>query len=279
MKQKTLSFILVLVMLLTLGMPSVTNAVSNNSILYDLSASETDDVMLVRFTSDPEDAEITVYDSELLDENREPQVVLSQKEIEDDPNLDKVYLLKADHLYYYDVTADGYVSVEKEELKFSADDGEEGELTIEIALEQIEESDPEAGESQEQPLRTALAITEQPVNAVAEVGETVTFHIAVQGDNVTYQWQFSKNGTTWSNSSATGNKTDTLSFQAASTYNGRQFRCVVSNGTDTIVSDAVTFTIGVKLAITAQPENVIAASGETVSFRIGVEGENVTYEW
>ncbi len=159
MKQKTLSFILVLVMLLTLGMPSVTNAVSSNSILYDLSASETDDVMLVRFTSDPEDAEITVYDSELLDENREPQVVLSQKEIEDDPNLDKVYLLKVDHLYYYDVTADGYVSVEKEELKFSADDGEEGELTIEIALEQIEESDPEAGESQEQPLRTALALS------------------------------------------------------------------------------------------------------------------------
>ncbi len=126
---------------------------------------------------------------------------------------------------------------------------------------------------------TKLTITTQPESVTAAPGETVSFHVAAQGANITYRWQYSSNGTTWSNSSATGCNTDTISFTALMKYNGRQFRCIVSDGTESVISAAVVLTVRLSLAITAQPENVTVAPGETATFHVVAQGENVTYRW
>ena len=72
-------------------------------------------------------------------------------------------------------------------------------------------------------------ITEQPENASALAGTTVTFTITAAGNEpFTYQWQYRKNNEdTWKASAQSGNKTATLSVAATNGIDGYQFRCVV----------------------------------------------------
>ena len=87
-----------------------------------------------------------------------------------------------------------------------------------------------------------VVINEQPQSVTATAADTVTF--TVDATNVyAYQWKYTKNGTTWYETGAEGNKTATLTI-AASGKNGYQYRCHIYglDGTETI-TEVATLTV------------------------------------
>ena len=91
----------------------------------------------------------------------------------------------------------------------------------------------------------APVITSQPMNYVGAVDTTATFAVVATGANLTYQWQFSNdNGVNWSNSGAAGANTSSLDVVLKSYRNGQMYRCVITNEYGSVISDAVSLTIG-----------------------------------
>ncbi len=78
----------------------------------------------------------------------------------------------------------------------------------------------------------ALAITVEPEDVEASIGDTAVFTVVAEGDNLSYQWQLSSNGgAKWYDTSIEGNQTDTLSVQVRTATRFNQiFRCVVTDG-------------------------------------------------
>ena len=80
-------------------------------------------------------------------------------------------------------------------------------------------------------------ITQQPVSMVGKIGDTLTAEVKTTGSNLTYQWQWSAdNGATWHDSSATTAKY-TVIVQSA--YNGFMYKCIVTNGSATEISNTI----------------------------------------
>ena len=128
-------------------------------------------------------------------------------------------------------------------------------------------------------VRLAANIIRQPENVKVAAGETAEFSVEASGEDLTYQWQYSKNGTNWYNCTAAGANTDTFSFEMRSNYANRQYRCTISDGVDTVVSDSALLSLRIPLAITEQPVDSRTAAGDTASFHVTAVGENVTYQW
>ena len=91
-------------------------------------------------------------------------------------------------------------------------------------------------------LESGLSITTQPTSKTVAAGTTVTFKVVATGAT-SYQWQYSKDGTTWTNCSSAGSNTATFSFVASTGFNGRQYRCQVKNGSVTVTSNATKLTV------------------------------------
>ena len=128
-------------------------------------------------------------------------------------------------------------------------------------------------------LKQSDGIIEQPADAAASVGETVSFHVGFTGDAPTYQWKVSSNGTTWKNCTGPGYNTDTFSFTMKEKFAGRQYKCVVTCGGVAYTSNAATLSLDDSLKITSQPEDVTVATGENASFHVEASGENLSYQW
>lgn len=103
----------------------------------------------------------------------------------------------------------------------------------------------------------------------------------------TYQWQQSiDQGTTWTNilNNANFSGATTASIQilnTPSTFNGRRFRCVVSNGTCfALNSNVATFTVGASSSITKQPINRSVKKGAQTTFAITLSTiSGATMQW
>ena len=129
-------------------------------------------------------------------------------------------------------------------------------------------------------LKTTGRITVQPADVTAAVGESVGLHVEYEGGSPTYQWQWSGNGTTWKNCTSAGFNTDTFSFAMKATLSGRQYRCVITDGTKTVTSNAAVIRLPEKvLEIIEQPSDIEATVGETVVFHVEADGNNPTYQW
>ncbi|MBR4863796.1 MAG: hypothetical protein IKU07_04405 [Oscillospiraceae bacterium] len=124
-----------------------------------------------------------------------------------------------------------------------------------------------------------LTFTKQPENMRTSAGSKVTFSVETNQEPVSYQWQYSKNGETWTNTTMSGYNTAALTVDATSARNGYQYRCVITGAKNSkLESKAAVLNIGAAAEITAQPESVTAAAGATVTF--AVEAANVyTYQW
>ena len=87
-----------------------------------------------------------------------------------------------------------------------------------------------------------VSITAQPKNVTAAASTNAVFTVGAA--NVTaYRWQYSRNGTTWANTTATGCNTNTLTV-AAKGKNGYHYRCILTaaDGTE-IISNSATLTV------------------------------------
>lgn len=80
-------------------------------------------------------------------------------------------------------------------------------------------------------------ITKQPDDIYAKLTQGRNISISAEGNNLSYQWQISDNqGASWTDSQATGYNTNTLSIIVGSRiYDGRLYRCKVTDGNGTIL--------------------------------------------
>lgn len=120
-------------------------------------------------------------------------------------------------------------------------------------------------------------ITAQPSDVLTQDGKTVSFKVKATGSDLTYQWQLSDDkGKTWRNSKVTTPNYYTTLTEA---NNGRQVRCVVSDGYGhSVTSQAATMKAEV-LQITSRLTNAKVENGGTASFKVKATGSGLTYQW
>ena len=127
-------------------------------------------------------------------------------------------------------------------------------------------------------IKETLEITKQPVNFEGAIGETASFTVEANGENLTYQWQ-QNTGAGWVNINTTAGRKSTFSIGITAARANYQYRCVVSNGTTELTTDAVKMVIKETLEITKQPTDYVGSVGETANFTVIASGSNLTYQW
>ena len=110
------------------------------------------------------------------------------------------------------------------------------------------------------------AFTTQPISAIRNPGDAVTFTVAATGNpNPTIQWLF--------NGNPLSGKTDpTLSFSNVQVSDAGQYTALARNSVGTVTSVAATLTIRTPPAFSTQPESATRAIGETVTFTVATTG-------
>ena len=72
----------------------------------------------------------------------------------------------------------------------------------------------------------------QPVHCEIAAGQNLLFTVAVNDESTTpflYRWQYSEDGEHWRNSKATTASSSQLQYIAKPEYDGRLYRCIVTN--------------------------------------------------
>ena len=128
--------------------------------------------------------------------------------------------------------------------------------------------------------RVPLMINRQPADYAGLAGETATFSVAAQGDELTYQWQVLKDGE-WNNCSKDwGGKTNSLSFEIKSSYDGNTYHCIIKDGYgNKVTSNEVTLSLQVPLTIVTQPTDYTGRLGSTATFTVEATGTGLQYQW
>ena len=124
-----------------------------------------------------------------------------------------------------------------------------------------------------------VVITNQPQSVVAEIGEKFAITVEAEGEGLTYQWYYrNKGGKDFAPSSFKGK---TYAMTMAEYCHGREVYCVITNADGfSVTSDVAVIARPERaLAITKQPESVIAAIGEKVVISVEAQGEGLTYQW
>lgn len=85
-----------------------------------------------------------------------------------------------------------------------------------------------------------MQILQQPQDFLGRLGETASFTVVVEGSGITYSWQYSSNsGSTWKTSGLAGKTTATASGELTTERLNYMYRCVISDGAETVYSDPV----------------------------------------
>lgn len=128
-------------------------------------------------------------------------------------------------------------------------------------------------------LPTTFALISGPKDITAAHGSQVVFSVDVSGENLTFQWQYkTPTSDIWSNAPSMDSS---LVRNAIAAFNGYQYRCVISDGINTITTDVATLTVTTG-SITSQPTNQTVNMGETATFTAGantVGVKNPAYTW
>ena len=124
-----------------------------------------------------------------------------------------------------------------------------------------------------------LAITQQPVSRIVELGSPVTVSLKAKGLGLQYQWYCSKAGeASFSPWSEHTNASET--FTPAISWDGAQFYCVVTDRSgNTVQSDTITVTISIQLTITQQPVSQTVELGSPMTISVQADGMDLQYQW
>ena len=124
-------------------------------------------------------------------------------------------------------------------------------------------------------------ITKQPEDVSVKSGQRATFRIEAsgnEGEELSYQWEYRKNeNESWRE--WTGKTSAEATATAGPSNNGFLYRCRVSNGAGTAVSETAQLTLYTGPEITSQPEDVEVASGGQATFSVAATGEDLAYQW
>lgn len=125
-----------------------------------------------------------------------------------------------------------------------------------------------------------LAITSQPENASAKLGEQFCVTVEAEGDGLKYQWYWRNVGNErWNTSGQRDNTYDDVMTRERS---NREVKCVITDlWGDRIESDSAIITgiPNVPLAITKQPTDGAAPMGKRYCVTVEAQGDNLTYTW
>ena len=162
-----------------------------------------------------------------------------------------------------------------------------GYMTMDVLKQRVglavaEEEEPADEENTTVAVNSALTVTAQPTDAKVAENATAYFTVKASGTGLTYQWQFSTEGKTWSNTKVTGYNTATLSVQALSYRNNYYYRCVIKDAQgNSVTTNGAKLTIGEASAIviTEQPKDAMVAENATAYFTVKASGTGLTYQW
>lgn len=121
-------------------------------------------------------------------------------------------------------------------------------------------------------------ILTQPEDITAALGKLVSFHVDAP-NAASFRWQYSKNGTSWYNSSCSGSDQDTLKMTVSTGNAGNLYRCRLTDSTGKVVyTETVQILIPKKAVITEQPAFVTAQIGQRVAFSVKAD-HVIAYQW
>ncbi len=124
---------------------------------------------------------------------------------------------------------------------------------------------------------SGVTIVSQPIDFYGQVGEKAVFTITAAGSGLNYQWQFKDVGGEWNTSKHT---TATASCDVTEARDGRQYRCIISNGSESVTSAAATLHIvEATVVITCQPTDYYGQIDEVATFTVEASGTGITYQW
>ncbi|MDQ1639917.1 MAG: hypothetical protein QOF62_3256 [Pyrinomonadaceae bacterium] len=127
-------------------------------------------------------------------------------------------------------------------------------------------------------IEQAPNVTVNPSNQTACEGSSVSFTAASSGlPPPTVQWQVSTGGPFTDIPGATSN---TLTFTAAASQNGNQYRAVFTNSSGSDTTTAATLTVNTSPAVTTNPSNTTVCDGATATFSAAATGSPApTVQW
>ena len=124
-----------------------------------------------------------------------------------------------------------------------------------------------------------VIIIDQPENQYKLIGETAEFTVTVNNDNCSFCWYYSKNnGETWDIFYCNGWKKNKICFDVKNYQYGYLFKCEIKNSFNSQFSEAACL-YEKKTNILEQPRNIKARRGDSVSFSVNAEGNNLKYMW
>jgi hypothetical protein len=128
----------------------------------------------------------------------------------------------------------------------------------------------------------APAITQAPQAQTQMAGGSVSFSVTATGTALSYQWQFSLNGTDWTDIPGATSATFTIAVLTTAD-NNKLLRALVSNALDTAPSAPAKLTVTPATAapnILSQPASTSVTVPNTASFEVAASGTPApSYQW
>ena len=87
-------------------------------------------------------------------------------------------------------------------------------------------------------------IKSQPEDITAVAGDNVSLSVTAAGSNLIYQWEYTTDGVNWKECTSANSSKATFKFKAYKSFNGRTYRCVVTDAAgNQLVSDTASVTV------------------------------------
>jgi len=121
-------------------------------------------------------------------------------------------------------------------------------------------------------IKTTTNITTHPSNQNVCPNSAATFTVVAEGENLTYQW---KKGT----EAISGAVSATYTISSANSGHIGNYSCVVTGDCGVVTSSVVALSLKTVTSITTQPLGVTKCPGDSHTFSVVAEGENLQYQW
>ena len=122
-------------------------------------------------------------------------------------------------------------------------------------------------------------IVTEPVDVAITVGKNATFTIVATSPNTEYQWQIFVNGIWEDMTTPTGRTSALVLTNVGVIFDGTLYKCVVTNGTESVDSKSAKLTVYELPAIVTQPRNQTVAPGDTATFIINATPSGAEFRW
>ena len=114
-------------------------------------------------------------------------------------------------------------------------------------------------------------ITLQPQSKTACIGDPLNIVTIASGTNLTYQW--------YKDGAPVGTDNAAYTIAGYAVGDAGIYRCEVTNGCGTVVSDNALISTGITTSITTHPVSAVRCTGSDANFFVSATGSNLTWQW